>query len=72
MIAALFTQLCLTGSLMKVRTLVSLFSVFLISLIVVVSCTPAQKTTSDTNTATTVTANTPIQMGFSAWTGWIP
>jgi NitT/TauT family transport system substrate-binding protein len=56
---------------MKVRTLVSLFSVFLISLIVAVSCTPAQQTTSGTNSATTVTT-TPIQMGFSAWPGWIP
>ncbi len=51
---------------MKVR-IVSLFSVFLISLIVAVSCTPAQQSTSGTNTATT-----PIQMGFSAWPGWIP
>lgn len=46
---------------MKVRALLSWFSVFLISLIVAVSCTPAQQTTSGTNTATT-----PIQMGFSA------
>jgi len=54
---------------MKVRTLVSLLSVFLLSLIVAVSCTPSQQTTS---TSGTNSATTPIQMGFSAWPGWIP
>lgn len=53
---------------MKVRTLLSLVSIFLVSLIVAVSCTPSQQTsTSGTNSATS-----PIQMGYSAWPGWIP
>lgn len=53
---------------MKVRTLLSLLSIFLVSLIVAVSCTPSQQTsTSGTNSATS-----PIQMGYSAWPGWIP
>ena len=53
---------------MKFRTLLSLFSVFLLSLLVAVSCTPSQQT----STSGTSSATTPIQMGFSAWPGWIP
>lgn len=53
---------------MKVRTLLSLFSVFLLSLLVAVSCTPSQQT----STSGTSSATTPIQMGYSAWPGWIP
>lgn len=52
---------------MKVRALMSWLSIFLISLIVTVSCTPSQQTTPGTNSP-----NAPIQMGFSAWPGWIP
>lgn len=53
---------------MKVRTLLSLFCIFLVSLIVSVSCTPSQQT----STSGTSSATNPIQMGFSAWPGWIP
>lgn len=53
---------------MKFRTLLSLFSVFLLSLLVAVSCTPSQQT----STSGTSSATTPIQMGYSAWPGWIP
>jgi len=53
---------------MKFRTLVSLSAVFLFSLFVTVSCTAEQNSTSSTGSTTTA----PIQMGFSAWPGWIP
>lgn len=53
---------------MKVRTLLSLFCIFLVSLIVSVSCTPSQQTSTSGTSSTT----NPIQMGFSAWPGWIP
>lgn len=53
---------------MKIRKIISLFSVFLVSLIVAVSCTPAQQSSNVSNTS----AATPIQMGFSAWPGWLP
>lgn len=52
---------------MKFRNILSWFTVFLISLIVAVSCTPNQQTTSTKNSSTAR-----IQMGFSAWPGWIP
>ncbi|KJH71294.1 ABC transporter substrate-binding protein [Aliterella atlantica] len=53
---------------MKFRSLVSLGAVFLFSLFVTVSCAAQEQTT--TNSASPTTA--PIQMGFSAWPGWIP
>lgn len=53
---------------MKLRKIISLFSVFLVSLIVAVSCTPAQQS----STLNTSNTTAPIQMGFSAWPGWIP
>lgn len=49
---------------MKVRNFLFLLSVFLVSLIVAVSCTSPQ-------TQNSSAANS-IQMGFSAWPGWIP
>ena len=55
---------------MKVRTLLSWFCIFLVSLIVTVSCTSSQTPTS--NTSSTPSATKPIQMGFSAWPGWFP
>ena len=49
---------------MKVRNLLFLFSVFLVSLVVAVSCTsPSSQNSSAANS---------IQMGFSAWPGWFP
>ncbi len=54
---------------MKFRTLVSLSAVFLFSLFVTVSCTAQQNSTSSTGSSSTTA---PIQMGFSAWPGWIP
>lgn len=54
---------------MKFRTLVSLSAVFLFSLFVTVSCTAQQNSTSSPSSSS---SNAPIQMGFSAWPGWIP
>lgn len=54
---------------MKFRTLISLSAVFLFSLFVTVSCTAEQNSTSSTGSSSTTA---PIQMGFSAWPGWIP
>lgn len=54
---------------MKFRTLVSLSAVFLFSLFVTVSCTAQQNSTSSTGNSP---VSAPIQMGFSAWPGWIP
>ncbi|WP_017316374.1 ABC transporter substrate-binding protein [Mastigocladopsis repens] len=56
---------------MKLRTLLSLFAVFLLSLIVAVSCTPQVQTSTSGNSAT-ITNTAPIQVGFSAWPGWFP
>lgn len=55
---------------MKIRTLVSWFCIFLVSLILTVSCTPSPKEAA--NTSSTQSATQPIQMGFSAWPGWFP
>lgn len=54
---------------MKFRTLVSLSAAFLFSLFVTVSCTAAKQTTTTTSNSPT---SAQIQMGFSAWPGWIP
>lgn len=50
---------------MKTRQLLSLFSVFLLSLVITVSCANPQQTTTSSKTET-------IQMGFSVWPGWLP
>lgn len=55
---------------MKVRTILSWFCIFLVSLIVTVSCTSSQTPTS--NTTSTPSATKSIQIGFSAWPGWFP
>lgn len=53
---------------MKFRSLVSLGAVFLFGLFVTVSCAAQEQTTTNSNSPTTAQ----IQMGFSAWPGWIP
>ncbi|PMB05749.1 sulfonate ABC transporter substrate-binding protein [Fischerella thermalis CCMEE 5198] len=55
---------------MKPRSLLALFVIFLISLIVTVSCT-RQTTTPTTNTATPV-VTTPIKLGLNIWAGFFP
>ncbi|MCP2728838.1 ABC transporter substrate-binding protein [Limnofasciculus baicalensis] len=55
---------------MKIRKLLSLLIIFVFGLAIAVSCTPSQPTS---NYASTTPAKTsPIQMGFSAWPGWLP
>lgn len=50
---------------MRIRNLLSLFTVFLLSFIIAVSCTPSPQTSTSNN-------STAIQLGFSAWPGWFP
>ncbi|NDJ25797.1 aliphatic sulfonate ABC transporter substrate-binding protein [Nostoc sp. B(2019)] len=56
---------------MNVRKLSSLFTVFLLSLIIAISCTPNQQNSTQSNSTTSVNT-APIQVGFSAWPGWFP
>ncbi|HEY9695312.1 MAG TPA: ABC transporter substrate-binding protein [Oculatellaceae cyanobacterium] len=56
---------------MKLRKLLSLFALFFLSLVLVVSCAPSQSNTSSGNSATSSQTAT-IQMGFSIWPGWLP
>jgi len=52
---------------MKIRTIVTWFTLFFVSLTLAVSCTPA------TDVSTSESPSTPaVQMGFSAWPGWFP
>jgi len=53
---------------MRVRKLLSWFTVFLVSLVVTVSCTSSQQS----STSLTSPATAPIRLGFSAWPGWFP
>ncbi|MEH2459495.1 ABC transporter substrate-binding protein [Nostoc sp.] len=55
---------------MKIRTILSWFCIFLVSLIVTVSCTPSQTPTSNITSNPSTTKS--IQIGFSAWPGWFP
>jgi NitT/TauT family transport system substrate-binding protein len=56
---------------MKFRSLLSYFVIFLVSLVVAVSCT--QTPTPNSQTSPVSTANvTPVRLGFSAWPGWFP
>ncbi len=57
---------------MKIRTLLTCFAIFFISLTVAVSCTPSPQTSTSNNPNTTTSAGAPIRMGFSAWPGWLP
>ncbi|MBW4592984.1 MAG: ABC transporter substrate-binding protein [Brasilonema angustatum HA4187-MV1] len=56
---------------MNIRKLSSLFAVFFLSLVIAVSCTPNQQTSTQQNSTTPV-STVPIQLGFSAWPGWFP
>lgn len=56
---------------MNVRKLSSLFTVFLLSLVIAISCTPNQQNSTQSNSTTSVNT-APIQVGFSAWPGWFP
>ncbi|MBV8883443.1 MAG: ABC transporter substrate-binding protein, partial [Chroococcidiopsidaceae cyanobacterium CP_BM_RX_35] len=52
---------------MKFRKLLPLFAIFLVSLVVTVSCASSPQSTS-LNAFT----GTPIRLGFSTWPGWLP
>jgi NitT/TauT family transport system substrate-binding protein len=55
----------------KIRTLLSYFALFLISLTLVVSCNnPASQVS--TNSSPTTEAQIAVRLGFSAWPGWFP
>ncbi|MBD6619823.1 aliphatic sulfonate ABC transporter substrate-binding protein [Komarekiella sp. 'clone 1'] len=56
---------------MNVRKLSSLFTVFLLSLVIAISCTPNQQNSTQSNSTNSVNT-APIQVGFSAWPGWFP
>lgn len=53
---------------MKFRKLLSLFAVFLMSLVVAVSCTPSNSTSTSSTSSTGISP----RIGFSAWPGWVP
>jgi NitT/TauT family transport system substrate-binding protein len=55
---------------MKLRTLVCLLAVFLVSLMVAVSCTPSPRQTANTSPATPH-STTPIRLGFSNWPSFL-
>ncbi|WP_193199485.1 ABC transporter substrate-binding protein [Nostoc sp. MG11] len=56
---------------MNIRKLSSLFTVFLLSLVIAISCTPNQQNSTQSNSTTSVNT-APVQVGFSAWPGWFP
>ncbi|MBE9180308.1 ABC transporter substrate-binding protein [Oculatella sp. LEGE 06141] len=59
---------------MKLRRLLSWSAVFLVSLMVTISCTPSQPSSSTSNPSSPAPAVTsePVRLGFSAWPGWFP
>ncbi len=57
---------------MKIRTLLSYFSLFLISLILVVSCNNPASQVSTSSSPTTEAQAASVRLGFSAWPGWFP
>ncbi|MDI9638736.1 ABC transporter substrate-binding protein [Geitlerinema splendidum] len=57
---------------MKVRNLYSLFALFLASLTLIVSCNNSQPSSTANVTGTETASSAVVNMGFSAWPGWIP
>jgi len=55
---------------MKVRALLSWFTIFVVSLFIAVSCTSPQ--TPNSSTSSNTSSATPISIGYSAWPGWFP
>jgi NitT/TauT family transport system substrate-binding protein len=56
---------------MKIRSIFSYLALFLVALLVVVSCTQTPTPNSQSSPGTTLNA-TPVRLGFSAWPGWFP
>ncbi|NEP00971.1 MAG: ABC transporter substrate-binding protein [Symploca sp. SIO2E9] len=57
---------------MKIRSLVTWFTIFVVSLTIAVSCTPSQPTSDAGNSESSPSATAAVKMGFSAWPGWFP
>jgi len=58
---------------MKIRGLLSWFTIFFASLIFVVSCTSSQTPSSSTSPSPANTSSgTSVSLGYSAWPGWFP
>ncbi|MBV9387499.1 MAG: ABC transporter substrate-binding protein [Chroococcidiopsidaceae cyanobacterium CP_BM_ER_R8_30] len=62
---------------MKIRKLLSWFSLFLVSLVIAVSCTTSQTPTASTSSSsptstTPASSETSVSLGYSAWPGWFP
>ncbi len=57
---------------MKLRVLLSLLAMFLVSLFVAVSCTSGEQTSTPSNFTATPVATAPIQVGFNIWAGFFP
>jgi NitT/TauT family transport system substrate-binding protein len=57
---------------MKIRKLLFLFTFFLLSLVIVVSCSSPQQTSTTGNSPTASTNTEIVKMGFSVWPGWLP
>lgn len=55
----------------KLRNLVSVVTVFSISLLVAISCTP-QQSTSNSSPSSSPTIEVPVNIGFTAWPGSLP
>ncbi|MBD2019604.1 ABC transporter substrate-binding protein [Leptolyngbya sp. FACHB-36] len=57
---------------MKLRSLFTYLGLFLVSLVLIVSCTnPASQMSTTANSASTA-GGTTVRLGFSAWPGWFP
>ncbi len=58
---------------MKLRLHLSCVALFLISLILTVSCTnPASQVSTQTGSSPPPAGETTVRLGFSAWPGWFP
>lgn len=60
-------------NIMKIRSILAYFIIFVLSVSVVVGCNPATsiKTTTDSDSPT-ATSEAALTLGFSAWPGWFP
>ncbi|MCX7593282.1 MAG: ABC transporter substrate-binding protein [Fischerella sp.] len=57
---------------MKLRTLLTLLVVFLVSLIVSVSCTRSEQVSTSSTPTTTPVTSAPIKLGLNIWAGFFP
>ncbi|MBE9129885.1 MULTISPECIES: ABC transporter substrate-binding protein [unclassified Coleofasciculus] len=57
---------------MSIRKILIGFTIFLVSFTLAVSCTPSQTPSTSDSSSTPSASTSAVQMGFSAWPGWIP